>query len=315
MDRRRPPRLLLDSVFSSRLQPSLPTLGAMKLLLKLLVAGVLLVVLLVVGFAFFLDPMARTAVEEGVTHATGSETTLESASIELVAGEVKFDSLEIANPPGFSEQPMLAIGHFEADWDLGSLFGDEIVVNLLELDGLDLSLELNGTESNIGPLIERLRELAASGGDAPGEPTEPSGEPSGEGEGGPDVFIDKVRIAGVRTGLKITGVPGIEGSYSAEVPEIIIEDLGTGEKSGTVAEWSARIVEVVLVAAQSAKGNFPAEYQALLAGDLDSLKEGLKKELEGEVKELIEEQLGDEAKDALDKLKDKGLDGILGGGD
>lgn len=303
----------------------------MKLLLRLLVAGVLLVVLLVVLLSFVLDPMARSAVEGGVTHATGSATTLDSAKIALLDGEVAFDSLSIANPPGFSAKPLLSIGHFQASCELGSLLEDEIVVDLLELDGLDLSLELNGTASNVVPLIERLRELTAAGGG--GDEAPPAGEekPS-EGGGGKDVLIKKIRIAGVHTALSITGVPGIEGSYSAEVPEFVIEGLGTGEESGTIAQWSARILEAVLVAAKDAKGNFPPQYQALLSGDLDALKAGVLKDLGQKGKDLLEEQLGDqvlpdEAKKAIDEVLEdpkkaadevlknpkKKLKGLLGG--
>jgi hypothetical protein len=302
----------------------------MKLLLKLLAGLVLLLVLLVAAAAFLIDPMARTAVEKGVTHATGSETSLESAKIGILAGEVSFNALEIANPPGFQDRPILSVGSFTADWDFQSLFQDEIVVHLLELDGLDLSLEVNGTDSNIDQLIERLRELTAGEGeDDKGEPSdEPTQPPEAPpGEEGPDIFIERIRIADVRTGLTITGIPGIEGSYSAEVPEIIIEELGTGDKSGTLAEWAARIIEQTLVHTQGAgQGTFPAEIQALLSGDLDPLKSKAEAELKKKAGELIEDELPElkeklEGLEGLEGMEDneeikkgkKALDGLLGG--
>ena len=92
----------------------------MKLLLKLALLPVLLFVLLVVGVAVLLDPAAVKAVSGGVSAATGCEAELGSADIGLLDGHVKFDELEVQNPPGFREGPVLSLGHFEANWDTAS---------------------------------------------------------------------------------------------------------------------------------------------------------------------------------------------------
>ena len=290
----------------------------MKLLLRLVVFLVLLVVGVVLAAGILLDPAAAKAVSAGVTAATGCESQLGEAEIGLIGGKVRFAELEVSNPPGFRDGALLSLGDLNASWDTPSLFTDEIHVKQLELDGLVLSLQLQGTKTNLDPIIARLRELAAQRGDSePGEEGEPPTEEGSSDEGaGPKVLIDRVRVAGVRTELSIAGVPGIEGDYAVNVPEFVINDLGNGENSGSLSKWSARILEVLLEQTQSAgEGTFPSQWQDLLGGDLDQLKESALKQLQEEAEGLLEEhadELPEELKGGLDSLK-KDVGGLFGG--
>ena len=293
----------------------------MKCLLKLLAIGVMLVVLLVVAVALLINPVVESAIEGAVGFTTELDTELESADIGILSGDLGFDGLHIANPPGFEEGPLLSLGTFRTTYDLQSLTSDVIQIEEVVLDGLELNLELKGTKSNIQPLLERLRELSRStGGTDEGgtPPTEPDSEPSAEG---PEVHIGRVKVAGVKAGLRITGIPAIDGVYSINVPPIVIENLGDGEQEGTVSEWTARILEVVMTSAQSAgQGTFPAEWQTLLSGDLDGIGDALKSEAKEQLEGLLDEELEklpENLTKPLDELKKKNdlLDGILGGKD
>ncbi len=289
----------------------------MKLLLRLAIFLVLLLVAVVLAAGVLLDPAAAKAVSAGVTAATGCESKLGEAEIGLIGGKVRFAELEVSNPPGFREGALLSLGDLNASWDTPSLFTDEIHVKQLELDGLVLSLQLQGTETNLDPIIARLRELAAKRGQTQtGESEPPAEDGSGvEGEG-PKVLIDRVRVAGVRTELSVAGIPGIEGQYAVDVPEFVINDLGGGENSGSLSEWSARILEVLLEQTQTAgEGTFPSQWQDLLGGDLDQLKESAMQQLQEEAEGLLEEhadELPEELKGGLDSLK-KDMGGLFGG--
>jgi uncharacterized protein involved in outer membrane biogenesis len=290
----------------------------MKLILRLAFFFLLLVVGVVVGVGVLLDPAAAKAVSAGVTAATGCESTLGEAEIGLIDGNVRFAELEVANPPGFREGSLLTLGDLNASWETPSLFTDEIHVKQLELDGLVLSLQLQGAKTNLDPIIAKLRELASKGGESqPAGESEPSAGGEAEGDdAGPKVLIDRVRIAGIRTELSVAGVPGIEGDYGVDVPEFVINDLGNGENAGSVSEWSARILEVLLEQTQAAgQGTFPAQWQELLGGNLDQLKESALKQLEAEAKDLLEEhadELPEELQKGLDSLK-KDAGGLFGG--
>ena len=290
----------------------------MKLLLRLALLFVLLVVGVVVGLGVLLDPAVEKAVSAGVTAATGCESNLQEAEIGLIGGKVRLAELEVTNPPGFREGALLSLGDLNASWDTASLFTDEIHVKQLELDGLVLSLQLQGTKTNLDPVIARLRELAASGGEpgASEEAEPPSDEEPNEEGAGRNVLIDRVRIAGIRTELSVAGIPGVEGDYAVDVPEFVINDLGNGENAGSVSEWSARILEVLLEQTQAAgQGTFPSEWQDLLKGSLDELKESALEELQQEAQDLLDEHtedLPEDLKKGLDALK-KDAGGLFGG--
>lgn len=293
----------------------------MKLLIKLVVSLVLVLVLLIIGVGFLINPAVEKAVSGGLSEATGCESSLGSADIGLLAGEVKFAELAIQNPPGFRDGPLLELGHFNASWDTASLFSEEVRVSELELDGLQLSLELKGKQTNLGPLIERLRELSADGAEESptGGEEQPEAPGSDKGGGETQLNIERVRIAGVRAELFISDVPGIDGQYAVDVPEFVIENLGNGENSASVTEWSAHILEELLEKVQTAGagGNFPAEWQALLDGDLDTIKAAAKQELEKQAEKWLDEnedELPADAQKGLDALKKEGvdLDGLFG---
>lgn len=295
-------------------------LARMKLLLKLALLPILLFVLLILGVAVLLDPAAVKAVSGGVSAATGCDASLGSADIGLLDGHVRFGELEVQNPPGFREGPLLELGTFDAQWDTASLFGDEVRVNGLELDGLRLALELKGGETNLAPILDKLRELSAKSSDSPAEPSDEGPAPEGDSEGGgKKVHIDQIRIAGVRAELHVSDLPGVDGQYAVDVPEFVIEDLGNGEKSATLTEWSARVLEVVLEEARAAgEGTFPGEWQALLAGGLEGLGDQAVERLEGEAKKWLEEnasELPEEVQQGLDALGEHGkeLEGLFGG--
>ncbi|MCB9916321.1 MAG: hypothetical protein H6828_14430 [Planctomycetes bacterium] len=294
----------------------------MKCLLKLVVMFVLVLVLGVVGLGFLLDPAAEQAVSKGLTAATGCTSSLGAADVGLLSGGVRFERLEVQNPPGFRAEPLLSMGALGVNWDTASLLSDEVQVKDVELSDLVLSLELKGGESNVKPVIDRLRQLSQSSGGGADEPGGPAPEGGGDsGGGGKKVNIEQVRVSGVRTDLHVTGVPGVEGDYSVSVPAFVIEDLGNGENSATLGEWSARILQVTLQKVQEAgAGTFPGEWQTLLTGNLDALKQGALDALKDEAQKQLEgqlENLPEDVKSGIDALKKKsgGLGGLLGGDD
>ena len=87
----------------------------MKLLIKIVVGIIFLVVVAVIAVFFFLDSIARGAIESGATYALGVPTTLAKADVRLLRGEFSMSGLDVANPEGFDSDllpwwPLLIIG-------------------------------------------------------------------------------------------------------------------------------------------------------------------------------------------------------------
>jgi hypothetical protein len=297
----------------------------MKCLFKLLAMAVLLVLLLMGGVVFLIDKLVETAVTQSVGYTTQQDTTLESASLGILSGNMSLEELKISNPPGFQETPLLRMGRFETEANLSNFSGDELELDLVRLQGLELALEIKGSETNITQLLKRLRELQEQlnqdgGGGSEDGPTgkDSPGKPQPD-DPGPVVKINRIHITGVTASMTISEVPLIDGVYAFEVPEMTLDDFSSDMDRATMVEWTAHILEELLVASLAAADlELPGEVSALLDNDLlrSGLGEGL---LEGDfdqledaarkgLKDLLEDAKNDpggsleKAKNDLDKL-------------
>ncbi len=302
----------------------------MKCLLKLLAVAALGMVLLVGAFLLLVDKVVQTAVTEGVGYTTQQETHLASADLGLFSGALALQGLEIENPPGFQQTPLLRVGRFQTVLDYERSSAERIEVDLVELKDLELALELKGSESNVTALLERLGELRGQPSDSGSEP-EDDPEPSAPPEAGPSVGIGSIAISGVRASLRVTAHPTIDGVYELEMPDVVLKDFDSSMDRATMIEWTAYVLEELLTSAlSSGQGQFPAEWQGLLARGLQNEKlmsgdlEGLGKDLEQDLERGLDEALEGLKKDpaaeiqkGLDKLEEhKGaLDDLFGGGE
>lgn len=298
----------------------------MKCLLKLALGGALLVGLLVFGLFTFLDSAIETLLTTGVTYATEQETTLAAVDLDLAEQRASIEGLEIANAPGFRDGPLLRVGEFRTALDPTQDSQEVVRLTELVLDGLELNLELDGTTTNLDPLLQRLEELQQASGDATGEAPAPEGGSDEPAPAGPELSIGRLRVSGLTSRLFVTGLPYGNGDYEVAVPEILIEDFDEAMQQATLAEWSAFVLETLLNSSLSAgQGTFPADWQSLLSGkleagglldaqlaplraeaeqELEKLRDGLMEDPEGTLKEAGEdlEKAGKKAKKALDGL-------------
>lgn len=299
----------------------------MKCALKLLVA-LALGLLLVIGVGIaMIDPLISTAVTEGVTYTTQQETELESLNLGLLSGEFSFEGLTLANPPGFQDTPMLRVGSFRTKLDTTTVGGERIDLDLIELDGLELALELKGTDSNVGALLKRLKELQEQAGaamDGGGQDDAGAPDESAENEG-PQLRIQRISVAGVKASLRISDVPLADGVYELSVPDFVLDNFSDETRDASAAQWTAYLLESVLNQALVAGQDvFPGEWQGLLQsqlassgllqGDLEGAKSMASEALEAEGDKLME-QAKDDPKGALKTLEEdaKNLGDLFGG--
>ena len=95
---------------------------------KLIWLVIILVVLLAAGLIaafFYIDSIAKQAVERGGTYALGVNTTLRKADVEVFSGAVTLNGLRVANPEGFAADHFLRLGEGDdaSEWKLMT-FGD-----------------------------------------------------------------------------------------------------------------------------------------------------------------------------------------------
>ena len=229
-----------------------------------------LVVLLAVAW-FFIDSIAKTAVEQKTTDALGVTTTVEAVKINPLQGAVRIDGLTIRNPEGFKTPHFIKTGRFDLGVRLGSLLEDTIEVNRFDLDGLDMHLEQKPGSSNTSVILNHIKKsggghsaslMAGKGGP---KQAEPAGESSGK-----KVKVNRIVIRHVVAHVQVLPVGGKAATLDVKVPEIVLNDVTSDNAAGVaVGELVRRLVPAILAAVvEKGKGIIPEADLDRLGADL-----------------------------------------------
>jgi len=295
-----------------------------KLLVRLLVTVLVIVIVVVVVGYFWMDTLAKQAVQRGGKYAMDVETTVDSVSLSPLAGTLRMKQLKIANPDGFSGPHLVSTGTFDLELDTGSLFGDTVELKKFELDGLDMYIEQTVSGNNVSAILANI-ERRFGGGD------EAKDDQKAEGK---KVKVDLIMIRNVVARVKVLG--GEE--LTVKVPEIKMEHVTDDNAAGVaLPELMARILPAIVAAVLEKGGNvLPAGLATALQGDIGDVAGVLGGQAEKMIQDVrgnIEKAIGDQIKkgvgdamgdllggkkDANDANKPKDpsgglLDGILGG--
>ena len=280
----------------------------MKLLLKVALSLLGLAVAGIVCVFIFLDTIVGKGIEAGCTQALGVETSVGLVRIGLLTGTFSIGSLRIDNPPGFETDHFFSFDrvHFEVPPD--SFKQDTIVVPLLEIDGIDVSLETVDGKKNYDVILANLKRFSSSGSADPGgEP--PAAEDEGSGK---ELVLREAVIRDITARIDLGMVSGEADRIEVEIPEIRLHpDKKTGSAGVSVAELTEIIVTAVLTAvAKKAPANLAKGLFKGLGGletatlEIPGVSTGA-----NSVGGVVE-KLGEGAGSAI-----KGLGGLFGGGD
>jgi len=280
-----------------------------KLLLKIALSLLGLAVAGIVVVFIFLDTIVGKGIEAGCTKALGVETSVGLVRVGLVTGTFSIRSLRIANPPGFETDHFFSLDRLHFEVPPKSLREETIVVRLLELDGVDVSLETVDKKANYEVILDNLNRFSKTGSADPNA-KKSAGE---DEEGGKELVIHEAVIRDIDARIDLGKVKGGSDRVAVEIPEIRLRpNKKTGAAEASVAEVTQVIVNAVLVgiakkapaalaknllAGAGGLGNITMEIPGVLstgAGDAGG----------GAVK------LGESAVDAV-----KGIGGLFGGGD
>jgi hypothetical protein len=235
----------------------------MKIILRLVL--VLLAVVILAGLAvfFYVDAVAKRAVERGATTALGVETRLASADVQIFRGGVVLAQLDVANPKGFSSPHFLKLGSGDTAVSFATLRKPTIELPHLTLTGVDVNLQRNAGGSNYQIILDHLKGSETSGGPPGGTP---SSEPATK------YVIRDVTIRDILVHVDLLGID--LGKLDLKIDEIKLKDVGSDTTGGMLmSELSGTILKAVLAAAiEKGKGIVPQDLINDLGGRLGDLK-------------------------------------------
>jgi uncharacterized protein involved in outer membrane biogenesis len=284
----------------------------MKTLAKLLVVLIIVFIVAAVVLSFYVNSIARTAVEKGGTYALGVNTTLKGASIQPLAGGFSMSGLNVANPDGYDSSHFLTLGAGDVAVSLGTLMDDTVKLPHLKLADIDMHLEKKDGKANYQAIMDNLKKLSSD------KPADPDAK---------KFTIETVDIRNVMVHVNMMGQ-----NIDVPIEAITLKNVGSGGEGVDLAQLSGVIVKSVFAAvAQNAGNLIPAE----MLGDLTKGLEGLADldklaqiadvkavgELAGKAAEQAgkaaeqagkaAEEIGAKAGDLTNKAKE-GLGGLLG---
>lgn len=290
----------------------------MKTLLKIFVAGfVIIAMLIVVGvmFAFrSINSIAEKGIEAGGRQVLGVETDAFGVDVSVFGGKFAMDGLTISNPEGYPSSPhFMALPASSVAVDLSTLQGEVITIPELKIGKIDAYLDGTGGTPNYKVILDNVKGDEAKG-DQPADPS----------DSGFLFVVESLVLDGAA--VNVTGFPGMEqltGNVTVDVPRIELQNVGSAEPL-SAGELMSLIVKTVLsTAVENGGGILPADLMNGLKGQLAGLAglDDLGITAIGDVGEL-QGQIVDKAEEAIEDLKDEAEDAVkntignlLGGGD
>lgn len=280
----------------------------MKLVKRIgiLVGGLVVLAALAVGIAlFFVDSIAKTAIEKGGTYALGVPTTVADVKIGVLGGTFAMSGLDVANPSGYESRSFLQLGSGAVAANLGSVTKAVVEVPKLELSTIRVSLERNSNGANYQKILDNLKKF---------ESKDPARKPKDEG-GGKRFVIKELVVRDVEVKVDLIGMAGGATAVTVPINEIKLKDVGSAEGGVNAGEIVDVVVKAILATAADVGGGIiPKDVLGELQGGLSQLG-GLGEygvEVIGKAGEEAKKLLGDVGKtleDAGSEVK-KGLEGI-----
>lgn len=244
----------------------------MKSLIKFLIVIVVIAAVAVAGVTFYLDTIAKKAVEYGGTRALGVSTTVDKLHISPLDGSGSINGLTIVNPKGFGAKNFMKLNRAKIAINLKSITSNIIHISEISLAGLSLNLEQSSQASNAREIMANLPESTATAKQAPAASKEKSGSAASNGK---KFIVDKLELTDIGVSARLQAMGAQLSDINLTVPQIKLANIGKTQGGLTMPELMQYIVKQVIDAVAHKAGATSPALAAMLQGDIASV-EGLK---------------------------------------
>jgi len=268
----------------------------MKKIIRLFALLLVIIIVALLGVLFYINSIAKAAVERGGTYALGVSTTLNSARVKPLGGTFGMRGLTVANPAGYDSKHFMTLGTGHVAVSLGTLMQDTVKLPHLNLSDIDMNLEKKDGKANYQTILDNLKKLS---------PEKP--DPNAK-----KFVIKNVAIRNIKVHVNMMGQ-----NLDVPIEEITLKNVGSDGQGVDLAQLSGVIMKSVFAAVvQKGGGLIPADMLGDLTNGLASLahldKLGEVANIGGEIAQQAADEAKKKAEDLANKAKE-GLGGILGG--
>lgn len=279
----------------------------MKKIVKKIVLIVAVIIFVLIGlFYLFSEQALKVSIETGATKALNVGVNVDKVGLSVLAGELSLDNLVINNPAGYENKKFLQLGSAEAKVAIGSLLSDVVNINKIRLDGINLTLEQKGINSNnLSDIIKNMPSDEKDKGQKP-KPTKPSKK----------LLIEDLEITNITVNVKLLPIPGKKDTLTLKLPPIKMQNIGAKEDVD-VGDLSKKILAAIAEKiSESGAGILPEGMLGDIKGQLESLSAlpGIILEESGKILEeggKLPKDIIESGKEIGEGLKE-GIGGIFG---
>lgn len=244
--------------------------------------GLVILVVIVAGALFYvwssLDSIVAAAIEKYGSEATKTEVRVDSVKLALTEGSGAISGLSVANPPGFSEPNVFALGKISTKLNTATLTQDPVVIEEIYIGAPHVYFEINEQgQSNLKVLQDNM------GSKAPAKPEKAKSEVN--------LVIRRLVIEEGKVDAKVAALP--DQDRSAPLPRIELRNIGDKQR-GATGEEIARVVLQELI-----KQVGPAVAKLGVNKYLDKKVGEVTQSVEEKAKAKLGETLGNEVGEGL----------------
>ena len=182
-------------------------------------------------------------IKNGIYHAgpliTGVPMEIKHISFNPFAGTLTIRDFIVGNPKGYSSPYAVKLGHLHVDVGMTTLFSKKLLLERIEVRGVELNYETSLLSTNIGEIQDNVNKL--SGEDSKKEPAqkEPAKKEEKAAQGKP-LQIDYLELKDITAWVIVKGT---KAQAPLIVAPIVMTQLGTGENGVS----SVMVINDVLV--------------------------------------------------------------------
>jgi hypothetical protein len=246
-----------------------------KIIVRVGIVIVLLVVAAVVVVFLSLNSIVKKGVETVGPQVTKVSVTLGAADISPLSGSGRLSKFVVGNPEGYKTPSAIQFDDIKLGVSISSLMSDTIVVNEVNIQGAQVTLEGSNLENNLLKILNNVKGNNAS---TPAEPKSTNAAPAAQGSKSSKKFMVKdLVIEGTKANLEMDIVGLGHQSKSITIPTIHLQNIGTAENGVTVEQLTEDILKpLVTQIVQSAADAFAGKaLNDLKNGDINAAKKSV----------------------------------------
>jgi uncharacterized protein involved in outer membrane biogenesis len=212
-----------------------------KFIIRLAIALVIVVILAIVAAGMFMDRAIKAGVEAVGSTVTGVDVKLDSVSLSLLSGAGGFKGFVLGNPAGCKTPWAINVGAASLALEPRSLLSDKVVIKSINIEAPQIVYETDLRQSNLRKILANVEAFASSGQTAPAKPGE-GAQPKGT-KASKKFQVNDFVLKGAKIRVSVTAMG--EQSATVPLPEIHLQDLGTGPDGITAVELTQKILGTI----------------------------------------------------------------------